>query len=166
MPIQDKLRKCFKEGDKGERHKGLRRIEIKKEKINGHLNKAKHNYTAITTFHNTGFSDWSASASFYCLYHALLALLAKYGFESRNQSCTFAFIEDLVEKRKITLTKEELKEIYDSEVREDLEHSDKILDIREIMQYSIMTAIENKEYQFLLDKTKRLFDKIRMEIEK
>ena len=88
MSIQDKLKKCLKEGEKGERHKGLRKIEVSEEKIKGHLNKAIHNFKAMTSFQKTGFSDWSASAAFYCLYHCLLALIAKEGYESRNQICT------------------------------------------------------------------------------
>ena len=101
MSIQDKLKKCFKEGETGERHKGLKKIEVSEEKIKGHLNKAVHNLKALISFQKTGFSDWSASASFYCLYHCLLALLAKEGYESRNQSCTFALIEDMIDKWRI-----------------------------------------------------------------
>jgi len=97
MSIKEKLNKCLKEGEKdGERHKGLKKIEVSEEKKKGHLDKA------IISFQKTGFSDWSASASFYCLYHCLLALLAKEGYESRNQSCTFALIEDMIDKDKIS----------------------------------------------------------------
>ena len=165
MSIQDKLKKCLKEGEKGERHKGLRKIEVSEEKIKGHLNKAIHNFKAMTSFQKTGFSDWSASAAFYCLYHCLLALIAKEGYESRNQSCTFAMVEKMIDEGKITLSKEDLKNIFNKDVTEDLEHSSKILDIRENMQYSIKTALEQEEFISLKEKTKELFDKIRREIE-
>ena len=88
MSIKDKLVKCLEEGEKGGRHKGLRKIEISDARIKGHLEKAVHNFKAMISFQKNGFSDWSASASFYCLYHCLLSLLAKEGYESRNQSCT------------------------------------------------------------------------------
>lgn len=166
MPIKDKLTNCIREGQKGERHKGLREITISEEKINGHINKSIHNMKAMLSFQKNGFSDWSASASFYCLYHALLALIAKEGYESRNQSCTFALIESMIDKGKISLTKEDLKEIFDKDISENLENSDKILDIRENMQYSIKTALEQEEFIKLSDRTKLLFDKIRREIEK
>ena len=97
MSIKDKISKCLKEGKKGERHKGLKKIDISGEDIKGYLNKAVHNFKAMTEFQKIGFSDWSASAAFYCLYHCLLALLTKEGLESRNQSCTFAYIEDMIE---------------------------------------------------------------------
>jgi len=162
MPIKEKLGKCLKEGEKGERHKGLRKVS--NADVKGHLDKSIHNLKAMTSFQKTGFSDWAASASFYCLYHCLLALIAKEGYESRNQSCTFALVEDMIDKGKISLTKEDLKEIFDKEV--DLSHSTKILDIRERMQYSIKTALEQDEFLSLKERTKRLFDKIRLEIEK
>jgi len=166
MSIKDKLQKCFKEGERsGERHKGLKKTAISEEQVKGHIIKAIHNFKAMISFQKTGFSDWSASASFYCLYHCLLALIAKGGFESRNQSCTFALIEDMIERKMVSLTKDELKEIFDKDVTEDLEYSNKIIDIRENMQYSIKTSLENQEFIELKKRTKMLFDKIRIDIE-
>jgi uncharacterized protein (UPF0332 family) len=161
-----KLKDCLRDGEKGERHKGLRKTNTSEENVAWHIKKAIHNFNAMDAFHKSGFSDWSASASFYCLYHCLLALIAKKGYESRNQSCTFALIEDMIDNKEITLLKEELKEIYDQDVTEDLEHSNKILDIRERMQYSIKTYLEEKEFISLRERTKFLFDKLRKEVEK
>lgn len=166
MPVKNKLDSCLKEGERGERHKGLRRIRPSNEKVKGHLNKALHNFKAITSFQKEGFSDWSASASFYCLYHCLLAIIAKQGYESRNQSCTFALIEDMIEKKMISITNEDLKEIFDKDVTEDMEHSNKILDIRENMQYSMKTALESEEFMELKERTKKLLAKLRDEIER
>jgi uncharacterized protein (UPF0332 family) len=165
---QDKLKKCFKEGMKEkERHKGLRRIAPSTEISDDHLKKALHNFGAMQRFHDQGDSDWSASAAFYTLYHGLLAILAQRGYESRNQSCTFALLEDFVAKRKIThLTTNDLKEIFDKDVTENLEHSNKILDIRERMQYSTATNLAEEEFQFLRKRTKEILDKIRLELEK
>ena len=116
-----------------ERHRGLKKIGISQEIIKGHIKKAIHNFNAMDIFHKAGFSDWSASASFYCLYHCLLALIAKKGFESRNQSCTFALVEDMINKKEVSITKEELKDIFDKDVMDDIENSNKILDIGENM---------------------------------
>ena len=68
--------------------------------------------------------------------------------------------------KEVDLTKEELKEIFDKEITEDLAHSDKILDIRESMQYSTKTSMEDEEFNKLISRTKALFDKIRKEVEK
>jgi uncharacterized protein (UPF0332 family) len=163
-----KLEKCFEEGKTGkERHQGLRKIKIEKERINNHLIKAEHNLNSMIYFRKGGFSDWSASAAFYTLYHCLLALISKNGYESRNQKCTFALIEDLIKKGKIkNIIKEDLEEIFDKSVDEDLEHSDKILDIRERMQYSTSTEMEDKEFNRLFERTKELFDKLKKEVER
>ncbi len=165
MDIQNKIKVCLKEGEKSEKHKGLKKIEPSKKLINGHIKKAIHNFNAIELFSKFNYSDWSASAAFYCLYHGLLALIAKKGFESRNQSCTFALIEQMINNKEISLTKNELKEIFDKDVTENLEQSSKILDIRENMQYSIKTTLEKQEFEFLKERTKYLFDKIRRDVE-
>ncbi|MBU2633658.1 MAG: HEPN domain-containing protein [Nanoarchaeota archaeon] len=165
--MSDKLKKCFKEGEKGKRHKGLRKIEIDDKRFNNHLFKAEHNLKAVIYLKKGGFSDWSASACFYCLYHCLLALCIKYGYESRNQSCTFALIEDLIDRGKIkNISKDDLKEIFNKSIDENLEHSDKILDIRERMQYSTETHLEDKEFQRLFERVKVLFSKLKKEVER
>ena len=168
MPkLNEKLSKCLKEGEKEGRHKGLKKIEPDKGLALDHLEKARHNFKAITTFVQVGFSDWSASAAFYTLYHCLLGILAKNGFESRNQSCTFAVVEDLIKRGKVKeVTEEELKEIYDSDVIEDLENSPQILDIIEDMQYSTKTLMENDRLNKLKERTSILLEKLRREIER
>ncbi|KKP28178.1 MAG: hypothetical protein UR15_C0031G0006 [Parcubacteria group bacterium GW2011_GWA2_31_28] len=167
MPDEKKLGECFKEGEKGgERHKGLKKIVADKDRVRCHLDKAIHNFKAMASFQKIGFSDWSASAAFYTLYHCLLALVAKEGYESRNQSCTFALVEDMIEKGKISLTKADVREIFDKDVTTDLEHSNKILDLRENWQYSTKTALEEEEFLELKRRIKKLFDKMRKDIEK
>lgn len=166
MDIQNKLKDCLKKGELGERHKGLRKIIPSLELTEGHIKKAIHNFNAMDIFKKQGYSDWSASASFYSLYHLLLALISKNGFESRNQNCTFALVEQMIENKEISLTKEELNEIFDKDVTEDLQHSNKILDIRENMQYSIKTSLKEQEFISLKERTKELFDKLRKEVEK
>ncbi len=167
MSVSEKLKKCFGEGQKGgERHQGLRKIKPSSEIVQMHLTKAIHNFGAMTRFHDQQYSDWSASAAFYALYHGLLAILAQRGYESRNQSCTFTLIEDLIAKgnlKKISLA--DVKEIFDKDITVDLAHSNKILDIRERMQYSTKTALAEEEFQILKKRVKELFDKIRLEIE-
>ncbi len=164
----EKLKKCFEEGKKGnERHKGLIKTTPDLVRTESYLAKALHNFNAITDFHDLGYSDWSASASFYSLYVGLLAILAKQGYESRNQSCTFTLVEDLIKKGEIkTLTVADIKEIFDKDITADLAHSTRILDIREKMQYSTKTSLEELEFQSLKNRTKELLDKIRLELEK
>jgi|SRR3989338_5805972 len=165
MSVKDKIKKCLKEGEQGERHKGLKKVLPDEVKVNEHLDKAIHNFKAIDIFRQQGFSDWSVSAGFYSLYHLLLAILSKKGYESRNQSCTFALIEEMIEKGELAIIKEDLRQIFNNEVIADLEHSSKILDLRERYQYSTKTRMEDKEFNMLKDKIKHLFDKLRNQLE-
>ncbi len=164
----NKLKKCLDEGSHGgERHQGLRKIKPDEQAANQHLEKALHNFNAITSFHDLHYSDWSASAAFYSLYHGLLAILAQRGYESRNQSCTFALIEDLIAKGDIEhLGPADLKEIFDKDITADIAHSPKILDVRERMQYSTRTALAEEEFKLLKARAKALLDKIRLEFER
>lgn len=164
MSVNDKINKCIKEGEKGtQRHKGIRKISPDQNRTTEHIKKAIHNMEAMLFFKEHGFGDWAISAGFYVPYHLLLALLFKEGYESRNQSCTFALIEKMIEEGKISLTKKELEYIYNSEI--DLEHSTTILDLREKYQYSTKTETEEQEWQEFRLKIKTLFDKIRKDIE-
>ena len=168
MPHYNKLAKCLDEGKKGgERHQGIKETKPNKEAENGHLAKALHNFQAMADFHGLRYTDWAASAAFYTLYHGLLAILAKQGYESRNQSCTFALVEHLISKGAVkNLSASDIKEIFDKETTESLEHSTKILDIRERMQYSTQTSLAEEEFKLLKARTKELLDKIRLELEK
>ncbi len=165
MSVDKKIKKCIQEGERGgERHKGLRKIAPDMEKITKHIDKAIHNFKAMTFFKEHGYSDWSVSAGFYALYHLLLAILAKEGYESRNQSCTFAFIEKMIEEGKLSIAMEELKEIYDTDI--DLGQSDTIIDLRERYQYLTKTQMEEQEFNALKSRVKYLFDKLRNDIER
>ena len=73
------------------------------EEAKNHLKKAEHNFKAVLSFEKTGFSDWSVSAVFYTIYHCFLAIIRKFGYESRNQECTIALVEHLKEQNKIKL---------------------------------------------------------------
>jgi len=164
--MSTKLKKCFKEGERNSnRHKGIRKIKPNTQLAKGHLIKALHNFEAMNKFHNMKYSDWSASAAFYTLYHGLLAILAQQGYESRNQSCTLVLIQDLISKKKLEhLTTKDINEIFDSEIT-DIEHSSKILDIRERMQYSVHTSLVEEEFKLLQKRTKEILDNIRLDLE-
>lgn len=167
MQESNSVRDCFSRGNKkGERHHGLKRTLPNRERAEQHLLKAEHNFKAMDAFHQIRYSDWSASAAFYTLYQGLLALLAQRGCESRSQNCTFEILKFWIEQNEIkTLTINDLNEIYDKDVTADLEHSDKVLDIREKMQYGIRTTLTNTEFEALKKRTKELFDKIKLELE-
>ena len=99
--LENKLEDYFKKA-KGEskKHRGLKEVETDMEKVHKHISKASHNLKAMLYFIKGNFPDWAISASFYARYHCLLAILAKCGYKSRNQECTYS-----QEKRKSKMAK-------------------------------------------------------------
>ena len=139
---------------KSGKHRGLIVVKPSKEKAREHIAKAEH-YLEASLELKGKFSDVSAGTTFYSIYHSLLAVLAKFGYESGNQECTFAVISDLIENEKIDLDKEIVNKI--SLLGEKKNQS--IVDIREKYQYGTDLSMENKLYEETLDIAKRMLGK-------
>ena len=151
---ENKLRWCLKKAEKEiYKHRGLRNITPSMQKAEDHIKKAEHNLTVMEHMIQKGFNDWAVNASFYVHYHCLLAILQKFGYESRNQECTFAAIEYLIEQGKINLTKTDLYKIFATDQQEKLEETG-ILNLREKLQYGTETLYEERKVQELLEQTK------------
>ena len=69
---------------KSQKHRGLLEVKPSIEEARKHIAKAEHNLKAISSFRKTGFSDWSSTAGFYCMYHCFLAIALKFGYEKSN----------------------------------------------------------------------------------
>ena len=67
-----------------------------------YVEKAEHNLDFFLIARKSGFYDWAVNIGFYVTYHCCLAILAKFGYDSRNQECTLALVESLVEDGKIS----------------------------------------------------------------
>lgn len=150
------LNKAKRELAEKQKHRGLIETSTDRELAYQHLAKAEDNFKAALYFEKGGFTDWSVSAGFYCTYHCLLAALAKYGYESRNQECTLAAIEYLIEQKKLVLDKkfvEALKQ-YDEAER----HEATVIELREILQYGIGVQAESKELIKIKELCRELID--------
>ena len=95
------LDKAKRELEKGEIHKGLVKINPGEELALDYIAKAEHNLKAFLHNKKGGFYDWTISIGFYIMYHCCQAIITKFGFESRNQECTLAVIENLIEDNKL-----------------------------------------------------------------
>ncbi len=156
---ENKLDWCLKKAEKeGRKHRGLREIKPDQHKADDHIKKAEHNLEVMQNLIQKGFNDWAINASFYTHYHCLLAVLQKFGYESRNQECTFAAIENLIEKEKIALKKSDLYKIFATDREERLEDAD-IVSLRERFQYGTETLYEEPRIQELLEQTKAFIEK-------
>src|SRR3989338_3491709 len=146
------LNKAKKELREGKQHRGLVKVEVDLEKAREHLAKAEHNLKVTFYLQKGGFTDWCSSSLFYVIYHCFLPTLVKYGYETRNQECTFALIASLIEDKKITLIQEDLEKVSILNLKETQESPDTVVSIR-------------KEYQELLQLAKRILDKTKVALE-
>ena|SRR3989338_422350 len=147
------ITECKKLGKRA-KHRGLSKTSTDIGGARKHLAKAEHNLEGITRFKEIGFSDWSMSAGFYCMYHCFLAIAAKFGYESANQACTISLMRLLKESSKIPL---EEKFIALLEYEEIKEHS--VIDMREDYIYGVQISVKDEAKINELKKTcKELVD--------
>lgn len=158
------LRKAQKELEHSDKHRGLVRIQPNRKIIKAHIKKAEHNLHAMLDFKEMGYSDWSAPAAFYSIYHSFLAVLAKFGYESRNQECTFALMYYLIDEGKIELDKE-LVERTSTLDPKDAHESPTIIDVREAEQYGVALSLEDETFDWLLTTAKHVLDQVKICVE-
>lgn len=137
------LRKAKKELEERKKHRGLVKGDPNLEEARKHIEKAEHNLRAISYFNAGGYSDWSMSAGFYCIYHCFLSIGLKFGYESRNQECTIALIQSLKDEGKIDIDDKfiEAVEVYEESER----HESNIIEKREFYTYGTRVSADNQK---------------------
>ena len=152
------LRKAEKELKESDKHRGLVKINPDVGQAMRYLKKAQR-YIKATEFNKKGgYSDVSATTIFFSLYHSLLAIIAKFGYESRNQECTFAVVYSLIEDGKIDLDKDILNRIASLEPKEEKGTS---VEVRERFQYGTEFEMEERLYDELVELAKEVLSKAR-----
>ena len=141
------LKKAEKELQQSEKHRRLIKTNPNLETSSEHLEKADHYLKATEYLKKGNYSDISTSTIFYSIYHSLLAIAAKFGYESRNQECTFALIYSLIEQSKISMKKELLDKITSLETEK--ENDKTTIEIREQYQYGTELSLKEKPYERL-----------------
>lgn len=163
--IENKVDWCLKKAEKelklSNKHRGLIRINPDINKSKDYIKKAEHNLELMIFLKNTKYSDWCSSAAFYSIYHCLLAIISKYGYESRNQECTFALIFHLIETNKIDLDKKLIEKVSTIENTETT-----TTEIREHYQYGTELTLKDETYKDLLDTAKKILGKTKEIIER
>lgn len=154
------LNKAKKETEETGLHRGLIKGEADKNLAEKHIAKAEHNLSAALYLDKGSFSDWSASAFFYCIYHCFLAILRKFGYDSRNQECTLALIEMLKEEGKIDIGDKFIDSLKIAKAEE--MHESSIIKIREDFQYGVQIEFNRKEeFDMLVEMCKEMIEKAR-----
>jgi uncharacterized protein (UPF0332 family) len=130
------IAECKKLG-KRQKHRGLLKGKPDINEAKKHLAKAEHNLQGITKFKEIGFSDWSMSAGFYCVYHCFLAIASKFGYESANQTCTISLIKYLKEDGKIDIDEKFIELLEYDEVNN-------VIDLREDYTYGVQVSVKDE----------------------
>ena len=157
------LRKAEKELKSSDTHRGLVKGDPNKEKAKEHVDKADHYLKATIYLKEGNFSDISASTVFYAMYHCLLAIAVKFGYESRNQECTFALIKSLIEDEKIDFEKELLDKISPLNMEGSREQT--TIEVREQYQYGTSLTLKDNLYDEQLELAKKIIAKTKLVIE-
>jgi|SRR3989344_3234889 len=156
------LKKAGKELKQGDKHRGLVIIKPDLEKAREHIKKAEHYFKATEYLKKGDFLDISTSTVFYSMYHCLLAIAVKFGYESRNQECTFALVNSLIEDKKIDFEKETLDKIASLNVKPEEKTS---VEIREQYQYGTSISINDNLYKELFELAQKVISRTKEIIE-
>ncbi|MFH1591843.1 MAG: hypothetical protein ABIB47_00545 [Candidatus Woesearchaeota archaeon] len=115
METEEKVKECFKSAKKDEerdkKHKGLLTVEPNQKKAKEYLERAKESLEFCDFYRKRGADYKIPEEWFYSLYYCALAILTKFGVESRSQRCTALFIGYLREKGLIEYDEEFINRI-------------------------------------------------------
>ena len=123
-----------------------------------HIKKSEYNYGVLQTLERLKIYDWALNVGFYAIYHCFLALLAKYGYQSKNQACTITVLLTLINEKKLDLEKDLITQFDTLDVEENLT-SPTIRMEREVSTYGVETSIDLEQ----LKKIKELIIKVQRE---
>lgn len=153
MPkIDDHLKWCLKDSNR------LVKVKPDEKLAQEHLDKSEYNAEVLRELENLKRYDWALNVGFYSIYHCFLAILAKYGYESKNQSCTITVLLKLIDDKKLDLDKDLILQFDTLEVDKEAAKPT-IRQEREISTYGVKSAIGTKE----LDDVKEIIKKVQRE---
>ncbi len=146
--INKQLRECFRvaKRDEGQgiKHKGLLAAKLDKEEAVQYIEKAKRELELCDFYKEKGFDYKIPEEWFYTLYYCALAILSKFGVESRSQKYTALFLKYVHDKQIINYNEEFINRIMVYTKKG--EESD--VDKREEARYSSSIKIEKVEERY------------------
>lgn len=154
MDIRPKIRECFlnakKDENRGKKHKGLLIIEKDDKKAEEYIQKAKTNLEMCDFYKEKKLDYKIPEEWFYTLYYCALAILTKFGVESRSQKCTALFLRYAKEKGLIDYDDEfvdritvygNIEQRSDVDERENARYGSSVHDESIIEKYGMMMNI-------------------------
>jgi len=140
------INKAKAEIQKGEKQRGIVESSPDIKMAKSYIKKAEHNLEVFLYNKEGNYFDWVINIGFYVFYHCFLAVLSKFGYESRNQECTFSAIEFLIEEKKI---ESKFKEYIDFMKSGFDKEEDSLLPLREFYQYTPSIEVEQLKVERL-----------------
>ncbi len=150
MHSENKFEWCLRKGKEGGR--GLVEIKPNLKEANYHIQKALYNLKVTQSNIDLGYSDWAVSSAFYAMYHSILAVLYKLGYESTNQECSIAAIEYLILTKKINIDLKYIKMI-DPNIEES------VIKLRERFQYGTEIKVNKEVLTTIMNNAKEFVEK-------
>jgi len=145
---------CFRKGL-------LKSVSPILKKSDEHIQKAKHNLKAADYNIKGGFSDWAISQTYYATYHALLAVLYRFGLESTNHECTISAVEGLIGTGKLKIDKKVIAFIRTTEQMKAKDAKS----LREEFQYGTKTEASKAILDELLMNSKGMIEEIEIALQ-
>ncbi len=113
-----------------------------------HFKKSEYHYDVAQTLEKLKIYDWALNIGFYSVYHCFLAILSKYGYQSKNQSCTITILLSLIDQKKLNLDKSLVLKFDTLEIEKDMMHPTVRMK-REISTYGVETSIDLQQLKNL-----------------
>ncbi len=147
--LKGRFSNALKDEKNGKKHKGLLAVKPNAKDAEEYIMKAKKNLELCKLYKEQGFDYKLPEEWFYTLYYCALAILSKFGVESRSQRCTALFLRYAKDKGLIEYDDGFIKRI--TVYREKEEKSD--VDEREKARYSSSIQIKEVEqnYEKMMD---------------
>ena len=123
-----------------------------------HVKKSEYNYGVVQTLERLKIYDWAFNVGFYAIYHCFLAILAKYGYESKNQACTITVLLTLINEKKLNLDKDLITQFDTLDVEKNITNPT-VRERRELSTYGVETSIDLQQ----LKTTKELILRVQRE---
>jgi uncharacterized protein (UPF0332 family) len=151
------IEEAEKMGQRNPKHRGLIKKEPDKKEAARFIDKAVENLNFALSLDSSLHGDIAISSLFYSMYHCFLAIASRFGYESRNQTCTITLIEFLKEEGKIDIDSKFIEMFKYKDDQEDKEIYS-IIEMREDYTYGSKISVEKQIINDLIDDCKKLIE--------
>lgn len=157
MHDHSKIKECFesakRDEERGKKHKGLIIVERDDKKAEEYILKARTNLETCELYKERRLDYKIPEEWFYTMYYCALAILARFGVESRSQRCTAAFLRFVKDKGIIEYDDEFIDRITVYSEKE----SKSDVDEREAARYGSSVRSEEiiEKYEMMMDLCRR-----------